>query len=420
MDRKLRRLRKLEQEERRRLLESSCGVDAEAFRSMLDSAELCRLADLMVENSIGFIGIPLGIAAGFMIDNRPVAVPMATEEPSVIAAADYAAALAGSGTGFITGGGDPVMTGQVYLEGCSADAPAAVSSRQEEIRNLLREKLASLYARGGGFRGMDVKQLPETGLLRVQLHLHVCDAMGANIINTAAEYAAPLLEAITGGRALMRILSNSGAYRLARAYFSLPVSRLGSGSLSGTEAADRIVLAARLADEDPARAVTHNKGIMNGVTALALATGNDTRGLEAAVHSWAARDGRYRALSRFERLNDRLEGHLEIPVPLGTVGGAVGLHPASRVALRLLGNPDGPRLGRIAAAVGLAQNLAALRALVAEGIQQGHMKLHARRTAWLAGARDEEVGRVAEQIWTDGKIHLEYARQVLTELRGNG
>lgn len=418
MNRRLRKLRKLEQVQRRELLEESGGVETGLFAEMLDSGQLCELADLMVENAVGFVGVPLGIAAGFMIDNQPVAVPLATEEPSVVAAADYAATLAGSGSGFITGGAEPVMSGQIYLQNCRANAEEAVSRRQREIRQLLQEQFTSLYNRGGGFRGIDVKYLPQTGLLRIQLHINVCDAMGANIVNTVAEKSAPLLEEITGGRALLKILSNSGGYRTARAYFSLPVARLGSGQLSGEEVADRIVLAAKLADEDPARAVTHNKGIMNGVSALALATGNDTRGLEAAVHSWAARDGRYRSLSSFERLKDRLEGTLELPVPLGTVGGAVGLHPAGKVALQILGNPDAQRLGRIAAAVGLAQNLAALRALVSEGIQQGHMKLHARRTAWLAGARGEEIAAVARRIWSEGRIHLADARQVLHGLRG--
>jgi hydroxymethylglutaryl-CoA reductase len=356
---------------------------------------------------------------------------MAVEEPSVIAAASFAARLVRRGGGFQTWASEPVMRAQVFLEKVPPGGELRVAPREAELRERLEVLQASLRARGGGYCGLEVARLPETGLVRIDLLIDVRDAMGANILNTAAEHLRPRLEELTGGKALMGILSNAAGERRAGARFTLPLELLrvrvsaereggaGQGAAAASaEAARRIVLAGELAREDPSRAVTHNKGIMNGISALALATMNDTRGIEAAAHAWAARDGRYRGLSGYRFDGRALEGSLEMPLPFAAVGGAVGFHPASRLALAMLGHPDGPGLARIAAAVGLAQNLAALLALVTGGIQRGHMKLHAARLAWQAGARGPEVRQAAERLAAGGQYSREAAARALAELRG--
>jgi hydroxymethylglutaryl-CoA reductase len=271
---------------------------------------------------------------------------------------------------------------------------------------------------------VEVTRLPETGLVRVDLLIDVRDAMGANILDTAAEHLRPLLEELTGGKVLMGILSNAARERRAGARFALPVEKLqvvhagyGEAEAAPPEAARRIVLAAELAREDPSRAVTHNKGIMNGISSLALATMNDTRAIEAAAHAWAARDGHYRGLSSYCFDGKILEGSMEMPLAFASVGGGVGFHPASRLALAVLGNPGGSRLARIAAALGLAQNFAALLALVTGGIQRGHMKHHAARLAYQAGARGTEVRRVAERLAAGSEYSREAAARVLALLR---
>jgi hydroxymethylglutaryl-CoA reductase len=430
------RFGRLELEERRRLLEAQ--APAEEWAAVSATAELTALADIMVEGAFGSLPMPLGLAAGFLVDGEELAVPMAVEEPSVIAAASFAARQIRRGGGFATWATEPVMRAQVFLEKVPAGGELRVAPREAELRERLDALQASLRARGGGYRGLEVARLPETGLVRVDVLIDVRDAMGANILDTAAEHLRPLLEKLTGGKVLMGILSNAARERRAGARFALPVELLsiGRGPIGNTvaaaenapaedapaetapaAAARRIVLAAELAREDPSRGVTHNKGIMNGISALALATMNDTRAIEAAAHAWAARDGQYRGLSRYSCDGKTLEGSLELPLPFAAVGGAVGFHPASRLALAVLGNPDGPRLARIAAALGLAQNFAALLALVTGGIQRGHMKHHAARLAYQAGARGAEVRGVAERLAAGERYTLEEAGRALAELR---
>ncbi|TFH04766.1 MAG: hypothetical protein E4H09_03135 [Spirochaetales bacterium] len=264
---------------------------------------------------------------------------------------------------------------------------------------------------------MDVVRLQETGLVRLQFHVDVQDAMGANLVNSVAEAIRPVAEQISGGQCLMAILSNASDGRIVTAAFTMPVERLSRGGFTGEQVAKRIVAASDLAQEDDSRAVTHNKGIMNGITALALATGNDTRALEAGMHRFASRTGKYRGLSRFALRNGNLEGTLVAPIAMGTLGGAMGIHPASRLALRLLGDPTATELSRIAAAVGLGQNLAALFALVSEGIQHGHMGLHANRLAWIAGARGEERSAVVEGLRESGIYNGDEAKRILSLIR---
>jgi hydroxymethylglutaryl-CoA reductase len=383
----------------------------------------------MVEAAIGCLPVPLGIASGFLIDGQDLSIPMAVEEPSVIAAASFAAAVLRRGGGLSTWAEEPVMTAQIFLEQAAEYAESRLEQSEERIGMLVDRGQPKMKARGGGYRGMELARLPESGVLVVNVRIDVRDAMGANALNTAAEALKPELEALSGGRAVMCILSNAARERRAGANFSLPVSRLsvlGPRGTGGLEVARRIVLACRIAEEEQQRAVTHNKGIMNGISALALATMNDTRSVEAAAHAWAARRGRYRPLSTYtlggepagEPAGEQtLQGRIELPLAMGSLGGAVGFHPASRLALRILGFPDGRRLCRIAAALGLAQNFAALLALVTGGIQRGHMKYHAARLAFAAGARGEEVRRVAEELAGGGRYSREAAAAALERLR---
>lgn len=418
-------LRKLAPTDRKALWERLYFDGPEAAAAGNAGHEALELSDLLVESAVGALTLPLGIAQGFLIDGRRYDLPLAVEEPSVIAAAGYAARIVAEGGGFFTEADEPLMESYVYLEGVSAEGEARLASEGAEarIRAALGAIQGSLERRGGGYRGRRVYRLPETGLVALELSVDVRDAMGANILNTAAETVKPLAEELSGGKALMCILSNASPRRLARARFELPLAALApyARSFAAEEAAHRVVMAWRLADEDPARAVTHNKGIMNGVAAFTQATLNDTRAVEAAAHGWAARDGRLRSLSRYEVADGSLRGSIELPLALGAVGGSVDLHPAGKAALRLLGNPDSRGLARIAAALGLAQNFAAVLALVTGGIQKGHMRLHAARLAYKAGARGDDARRAADIVAAGGAYTLAAAEAAVAALRaGDG
>lgn len=396
-------------------------VDEADWAGITVEPPLLGLADVMVESAVGCVPMPLGIADGFLVDGRDVAVPLAVEEPSVIAAAAHAARIVRRAGGFTTWASEPLMTAQVFLEGVSEEGARRLAGCEPRVRNVLAAELASLERRGGGFRGMSTTRLPSTGALRVDLLVDVRDSLGANRLNTAAEAARPVLEEASGGRVLMAVLSNAARDRLAGARYALPVAVLGHrlpAGMDAPEAARRIAAASAIATEDSSRAVTHNKGIMNGISALALATMNDARAVEAAAHAWACRDGTYRALSTHTVENGVLRGEITLPLALAVVGGSVDFHPAARTSLRILGNPDAPSLARIAAALGLAQNLAALLALVTTGIQRGHMRLSAARLAWRAGARGVEARRVAETIGDPAHADLAAAREALDRLRG--
>jgi hydroxymethylglutaryl-CoA reductase len=375
------------------------------------------LADVMVESAVGVMPVPLGVATGVLIDGRTVDVPLAVEEPSVVAALSYAGRLLRAGGGIHTWASDPVMTAQVFVSQAGRRGIEVLESRRDEIASVVDSRLGSLVARGGGFRDLDILALPRTGLLRLHLHVDVRDAMGANVLNTATEALRSHLEEWTGGRVLMCILSNSARRRSAGAEFAVPLTSLRAEGLGRRELAERIVLASDLAQEDADRAVTHNKGIMNGISSLALATGNDTRAVEAAAHAWAARDGLYRGLSQYRLEGEELSGRLEMPLPVATVGGAVSVHPAARLALAVLGHPNATELSRIAVAVGLVQNFAALRALVSEGIQKGHMHHHAARLAFQVGARGAEIQRVVEGLTAAGTYSLDAAGLLLSRER---
>lgn len=378
-------------------------------------------ADRMIENVIGVFGLPLGVAVNFQVNGREVLVPMAIEEPSVVAGASFMAKLAREGGGFAAEVDDPIMIGQIQL----LDLPdvkasrTAILERKDELLAAADEVDPVIRDLGGGARDLELRPLPETPMgpmLVVHLIYDTRDAMGANTINTAVERLAPTLEEISGGRAHLRILSNLADRRLARASCRVPVSALAFRDFSGEEVRDGVIEAWALAAADPYRAATHNKGIMNGVDAVVIATGNDWRAIEAGAHAYAARTGRYSSLSQWT-IDDEgdLHGTLEMPLAVGTVGGATRVHPTAKACLELMAVESAGQLAEIIASVGLAQNLAALRALATEGIQRGHMTLHARQVAAAAGARGEEIDRISRQLVAEDKIRLDRAQELLRD-----
>ncbi len=373
-------------------------------------------AEKMVENVVGMFQVPLGIATNFIIDGREVLIPMATEEPSVIAAASNGARMARDAGGFSTSSTGPVMRAQIQVTGI-ADPFACKQSillHKDELMRMANDKDPMLVKFGGGVKDIEVYVIESRIGPMVVAHLIVdCrDAMGANAVNTMAEALAPRVEEITGGRVYLRIISNLADLRLARARAVFPAEEIG-----GQEVVDGIIAAAALAEVDPYRAATHNKGIMNGVTAVVLATGNDTRAVEAGAHAYASISGRYSSLSRYEKTrNGDLVGTIELPVAIGLVGGATRVHPVAKTAVKILGVKSADELSRIIAAVGLCQNFAALRALSSEGIQRGHMSLHAKNVAVQAGASCDLVDIIAARMAAERRISVDRAAELINEL----
>jgi len=371
-------------------------------------------AQRMIENVVGTFELPFGVAVNFLINGKDYIIPMVIEEPSVVAAASYAAKLARSSGGFFTSSTDPVMVGQIQL--VDVENPSSVRfqilEHRKEIINLANEQDPVLLKFGGGCKDIDVRCL-ENGMVITHLLVDCRDAMGANAVNTMVEAVAPYIEEITGGTVYLRIISNLAKYRLARARVKF------SKDVIGEETVDGITRAYEFAKTDPFRAATHNKGIMNGVTAVVLATGNDTRAVESGAHAYASITGRYTSLTTWGKdENGDLVGTIEIPMAVGLVGGATKSHPVAQVAVKILGVKTANELGEIIAAVGLAQNFAALRALATEGIQRGHMKLHAKNIAQMAGATGDLIEKVAQQMVKEGKIRQDRAEEILKELKG--
>jgi len=408
---------KLDPDQRLNVVRAFAGFDAE-----LETLNLER-ADRMIENVIGIHGLPLGIATNFTVNGRDYLIPMAIEEPSVVAGASYAARLVRSAGGFQAQSDEPRMIGQIQV--LDLDDPVAAQrdllAARESIFALADAQHPVTVRLGGGARDLEARVIADTpvgAMLIVHLIYDCRDAMGANTINTTCEAVAPLIEEITGGRVNLRILSNLADHRLARARCTVPASTLAKDRFSGPEVVRRIVEAQAMAAVDPYRAATHNKGIMNGIDAVVIATGNDWRAVEAGAHAYAARSGRYTALSTWARnSNGDLVGTLELPLAAGIVGGATRVHPTAQAALKILGVSSARELAEVIAAVGLAQNLAALRALATEGIQHGHMALHARQVAMAAGATDAEIDAVAERLVEERAIRLDRAGEILQELR---
>jgi len=404
--------------ERHQIVRSFCGLEEKDLGLLKKEGALnLETADRMIENVIGTIQIPVGVAMNFLINGKEFLIPMAIEEPSVVAAASHAARLARSGGGFFVTNTGPVMIGQIQVVQV-ADARGVrmhLVERKEEILRLANAQDPMLVSVGGGARDLEVRILSTPCGDMVVLHLIVDtrDAMGANAVNSMAEALAPQIESWTGGRVYLRILSNLADKRLVRARTKITKEALG-----GESVVDGILFAQAFADADPYRAATHNKGIMNGVSAVILATGNDTRAIEAGAHSYAARDGRYRSLSAWERNGEgNLVGTLEMPMAVGFVGGATKINPVSQVALKILGIQSAVEMGEVIGAVGLAQNLAALRALATEGIQRGHMSLHARNIAVMVGAAGAEIDEVARRLVAEKMVRADRAKAILETLR---
>jgi hydroxymethylglutaryl-CoA reductase len=372
-----------------------------------------RRADKMVENCVGVLGLPIGLGLNFRVNGRDYAVPMAIEEASVIAAVSKSALLVREAGGFEAEADPPRMIGQIQLLDLEdpARAAAAIEAARGAILARANDAHPGLARRGGGAIDLEVRAFDEPRpMIVVHLVIDCIDAMGANAVNSMAEAVAPTLERIASGRALLRILSNLADRRLARARCAIPEAALGEPGREGREVAAGIAAAYALAAVDPYRAATHNKGVMNGVDAVAIATGNDWRGVEAGAHAYAARSGRYRSLTHFWREDGLLCGSIELPMAVGTVGGSTEVHPTVRVMRKILGVRSARELAGVVAAVGLAQNLAALRALATDGIQRGHMRLHARSVALAAGVDAAEADAVAKAMVKDGRVRVDAAR----------
>ena len=414
---------KLTVEERRAALATAMGVQElpEGARSTWESGGLStEAADQIVENVVGIYSLPFGVTLNATINGSDRLIPMVVEEPSVIAAASNACRMIRAGGGFIATMDEALMIAQVELrelpdleQGC-----AALEDNQEELLEMAREALAGLVRRGGGPRGWELRPIGP-GHLVVHLLVDCRDAMGANLVNTAAEALGPRMAEITGGKLGLQILSNLSDRRMVRVTVSVPGEALvpAQGGLSTSEVLDAIEAASIFAERDPYRAATHNKGIMNGVDSVVIATGNDYRAVEAGAHAYAARTGVYRPLSIWRRDGAVLRGEMTIPLALGIVGGTLRVHPGARLGLSLSAAQRADDLAILAACAGLASNLAALRALSTEGIQRGHMSLHARSVAIAAGASASEVNRVAKMIAESGDVTVRAAEQALSTLR---
>lgn len=413
--------------ERQAELSRRAGLDEADLAALRGSAGLSlEQAEHMIENVVGMHSLPVGIGLNFMINGRDVLVPMVVEEPSIVAGASFMAKLARAGGGFTASSDAPEMIGQIQILGVSDPdrAAAAVLAAKETLLAEAAEIDPVLKKLGGGPRDLEVRWIAESPIgpfMVVHLIYDVRDAMGANAVNTACERLAGRLESLTDGQAHLRILSNLADRRLARASCRIPLRALAFGEYSAEEVRDGILSAWAFAAADPYRAATHNKGIMNGVDAVVLATGNDWRAIEAGAHAYAARSGRYTSLSTWEKdeLGD-LVGSLEMPMAVGIVGGATKVHPAARVALKLMGISSAQELAEIIVSVGLAQNLAAIRALATEGIQRGHMNLHARQVAIAAGAEREQINRLAEQLVRERTVRVDRAKEILDTWEKSG
>ncbi len=412
---------KLSPEKRLKIVRELAGLSKEEVELLRKTGALeLKQANRMIENVIGTTELPLGIATNFLINNRDYLIPMAIEEPSVVAAASNAAKMARPGGGFRTESTPPIMVGQIQL----VDVKNPVEAREKILKAKKRilakanEQDPILVKLGGGAKDIEVRVLTTHlgPMTIIHLLIDVRDAMGANVVNTMCEAVAPLIEELTGGRVFLRIVSNLAAYRLARAKAVFTKEALG-----GEEVVEGILQAYAFAAADSYRCATHNKGVMNGVIAVALATANDTRALEAGAHAYAAKSGAYKPLTHWERtVEGDLSGWIELPVAVGTIGGATAVHPVAKVCRKILGVQSACELGEVMAAVGLAQNLAAMRALVSEGIQRGHLKLHARNIAVTAGATGELIDIVARRMIEEGKVSYDGAIAILKELEKKG
>ncbi|CAB3741018.1 hydroxymethylglutaryl-CoA reductase, degradative [Achromobacter ruhlandii] len=423
-DSRLPNFRALTPAQRLAAIADAAGLTPEERQQLAEPGALgLERADGMIENVIGAFELPLGVAGNFQVNGRDVLVPMAVEEPSVVAAASFMAKLARENGGFETSSTRPLMRAQVQVLGLTDPhgARVALLRERERIVKLANSRDQVLIGLGGGCQDIEAHVFADTPrgpMLVLHLIVDVRDAMGANTVNTMAEAVAPLVEEITGGTVRLRILSNLADLRLSRARVRLTPQTLDTKDRSGAEIIEGVLDAYVFAATDPYRAATHNKGIMNGIDPVIVATGNDWRAVEAGAHAYACRDGRYTSLTHWEKdASGALVGTLEMPMPVGLVGGATKTHPLARLALKIMAVRSAQELGEIAVAVGLAQNLGALRALATEGIQRGHMALHARNIALTVGAVGAEVDQLAKRMAEEKDVRADRALALLEELR---
>lgn len=413
---------KLPLEERLSHLAKMLHLSTEDVRKLRGEGSLSdELANLMIENAIGTFGLPLGLGLNMRVNGRDYIIPMAVEEPSVVAAVSFAAKIVREAGGFIAEADDSLMIGQVQVTryGDPTIASEKLLAHKEELLALANSFHPQMVRRGGGAKDIEVRVLPAPEgprgepLMVVHVIIDTQEAMGANLINTIAEGIAPLVEQITGGKVYLRILSNLADRRLARATCRIPVPMLADFDMPGDSIGEGIAQASRFAHADPYRAATHNKGIMNGIDAVAIATGQDWRAIEAGAHAFACRDGQYRPLSSWYLEEGHLVGRIELPLALGTVGGPIKVHPGVQTALKVMRTHSAREMAMVFAATGLAQNFAALRALGSVGIQKGHMALHARCVAVTAGARGDWVEKIANLMVMAGSVKVEKAREII-------
>ncbi len=419
---------KLSIRERLRLLEEQGWLSDEDHTFIKNGHGLLKPADAdkMIENVVGSFGLPVGMGLNFLVNGKEYVVPMVVEEPSIVAAVSFVAKIVREAGGFKSESSDPILIGQIQVVNVknTSSAKQAILQNKEEIINLANSLHPNMVARGGGARDVEVRILPsgkEYGdMVIVHLLVDVRDAMGANLVNSMCEGVASLIEKISGGEVFLRILSNLTDRSLVRTRCTIPVELLAGKGFSGPEVRDGIILANDFAIADPYRAATHNKGIMNGIDPLIIATGNDWRAAEAAAHAYAARGGKYTSLTKWTKnAKGDLEGYLEIPIRVGTVGGSLQSNPMVPVLNRILDISSSNELAELIGAVGLAQNMAAIRALATEGIQQGHMSLHARSVAMAAGAAPEIFENVVEQLIDTGEIKIWKAKEIIESLESS-
>ncbi|MBC7870766.1 MAG: hydroxymethylglutaryl-CoA reductase, degradative [Chitinophagaceae bacterium] len=407
-------------EERRAIIANWIDDDT-PINTILDGGINAEIATSMIENGLGTYNLPFGIGTNFLINGKDRLIPMVIEEPSVVAAVSFAAKLFRAGGGFITSSDEPIMIGQIQV----LDVPdmeyavAQIRDHKADLLTFVNAHESSIIKRGGGARDIEIRVIahsPVGAMLILHLLYDTRDAMGANAVNTALEKLAPEIETLTSGRVNLRILSNLSDKRKARAEGMIPKEDLARGEFAGEQVIQAVLEAAAFAEVDPYRATTHNKGIMNGIDAVVLATGNDWRAVEAGAHAYAARDGRYTSLTKWWRdENGNLHGAIELPLAVGIVGGATRVHPTAQLALKILDIQSAAELAEVMAAVGLAQNFAAMRALATEGIQQGHMRMHARQIALAAGASIQAVASIVEKMIIENNIRLDRAKVLVQE-----
>ena len=410
-------------QERLELLKAQALLSPERQESLEQDEQMSvTVADQLSENVVGTFSLPYSLVPEVLVNGQEYTVPYVTEEPSVVAAASYASKIIKRAGGFTAQVHERQMIGQValYQVANPEQAQEKIASKKAELLELANQAYPSIVKRGGGARDLHVEQIKgETDFLVVYLHVDTQEAMGANMLNTMLEALKPVLEELSQGQSLMGILSNYATDSLVTASCRIAFRYLSRQKDQGREIAEKIALASQFAQADPYRTATHNKGIFNGIDAILIATGNDWRAIEAGAHAFASRDGRYQGLSswRLDLETEELVGELTLPMPVATKGGSIGLNPRVALSHELLGNPSAKELAQIIVSIGLAQNFAALKALVSTGIQQGHMKLQAKSLALLAGASESEVAPLVEQLIADKTFNLETAQRYLENLR---